>query len=830
MKKYLLIVESPTKARTLSQYLGKDYIILATVGHIKMLSKKNAVNTNTFEVVYEDIARAKKNIVKIIDAAKTISHNIYIATDPDREGEAIAYQIYEELSKNKITKPINRVVFYEVTKKVVIEAINNPSNINMALVDAQKVRSILDYLVGFTLSPLLWIKMPGCKSAGRVQSWMLKFICEREKQIISFKSTEYWNVFGNFQYDPVDNENVMNWIYKKDVQDNALSFDQNNIDKGLVVSSDTKNKADALQVDNKNKILNGIKLYSIDNKRVDKMHFKSEQDIKEQLIIDNNKFCIEDIITSRKSRNPAAPFITSTLQQAGYRIGFSAKKVMVVAQKLYEDGLITYMRTDSTVISAEKLDDIRKLIISRFGDQYALTSHRVYKKKSKNSQEAHEAIRPTNIFVTPDKLDLEADNLKLYTMIWQYTIASQMKQAIYENMQVFISNNHVQFVLSGSRLVFDGFYVLLKTQKQDDLLPNFVKGQVLYLSQLNAKQNFTLPPDRFSEGAIIKNMEELGIGRPSTYATILGILKDRKYVNISHGSIRPERNGQILSEFLKHYFVKYVDDGFTASMEENLDKVALGELVWKDVLEDFWKHFIDNIQSVKSCDTIAVVRKVEELSRYFLPVGIECKKCNKGKLELRWGRFSLFIACNRYPDCDACDSINTTGEIKADKIIGKFLGNDIFVKMGRFGEYIESVDAKGNVIRCSIKKFSSDLNEATACKLLEMPKKLGEIQGESVLLAVGMYGVYVKVGDKNYRLPKDKDWRTVDYKYVSDVLIKTMKFSKSKTVANKAKSDVKSAQSKVVADRVLVKSANKTAKVKSVAKTMKTDSEIERSI
>tara|TARA_B110001452_G_scaffold26286_1_gene20606 strand:+ start:1295 stop:3058 length:1764 start_codon:yes stop_codon:yes gene_type:complete len=573
----LVIVESPAKAKTINKYLGDNYTVLASYGHIRDLPSRNGSvdPEQNFKMEWEVDSFSKKYLKEIADAAKD-SSKIILATDPDREGEAIAWHVKEYLKEKKLLKDkeVERVVFNEITKKAVIHGIENPRQIEQLLVDAYMARRALDYLVGFNISPILWTKLPGSKSAGRVQSVALKLVTEREHQIESFDPEEFWTLSVNFE----------------------------NNKKNLITSSITQ--------------LNG--------KKIEKFSFKNKDEINKAITnIKNIKFSITDISSKVVSRNPSGPFTTSTLQQvASSRLGFGASRTMQIAQKLYQGieingetiGLITYMRTDGTNISADAISDFRSFIKNEYGKEYLPDNPLNYSgKKAKNAQEAHEAIRPTDIVRSPDtvKKYLSADQQKLYNLIWGRALSSQMETAKFDRNTITITSddNNTICKTSGSVLKFDGFLKVFPNPNKDDdeaILPKMSKGPV-NIESLIDEQHFTQPPPRYSEASLVKKLEELGIGRPSTYASIISTISNRGYAEILNKRFFPTDRGKLISAFLEKLFSKYVDYNFTASLEDQLDDITTGKESWIKVLEMFWKDFNNNVSEVKEKRTREVL-------------------------------------------------------------------------------------------------------------------------------------------------------------------------------------------------------------------------------
>ena len=580
----LVVVESPAKAKTINKYLGKDYKVLASYGHIRDLpSKDGSVNPDEdFKMVWELSSGGKKRLNDIVTALKDCD-TLVLASDPDREGEAIAWHILEELSSKKKLKgkQIERVVFHEITKHAVTDAIQNPRQIDDNLVSAYMARRALDYLVGFTLSPVLWRKLPGSKSAGRVQSVALRLICEREMEIEKFKPEEYWTV----------------------------DVDLGTKDDSLIPSH----------------------LINLDGKKLEKFDISTKEKAEEaKAKIEAQDFAISKIERKKANRYPAPPFTTSTLQQeAARKLRFSAKKTMQVAQHLYEAGYITYMRTDAVNLSAEAIAACREAILKYFGENYLPKSAKEYKTKSKNAQEAHEAIRPADVMNTPKKMEgkIDADEYKLYELIWKRTIACQMEPAVLDKVTIDSLSADKQILLraNGQVIAFDGFLKLYQEGKDDDneddenrLLPNVNEGDAVSKKAIKPEQHFTTPPPRFTEASLVKKLEELGIGRPSTYASIIAVLQERKYVKVEKLRFIPEDRGRIVTIFLENFFKKYVEYDFTAQMEEFLDDISAGSMEWKKLLVGFWTKFYNNIQAVQPLQVSEVIDKIDEVLSYHL--------------------------------------------------------------------------------------------------------------------------------------------------------------------------------------------------------------------
>jgi len=737
----LVIVESPAKARTIEKYLGPGYTVLASYGHVRDLpSKDGSVDVeHDFRMTWEASENSEKALAAIAKAVKN-AKTLYLASDPDREGEAIAWHVQQVLEEKGLLKKVevHRVVFYEITKKAVLEALSHPRALNHALIDAYLARRALDYLVGFNLSPVLWRKLPGSRSAGRVQSVALKLITDREDEIERFISEEYWSM-------------VMD------------------------CSTEKKERFQA-------------KLSQIEGKKLEKFTL-SEKGQTDALLaqLKGQHFAVAKTEEKQVSRNPQPPFITSTLQQeAARKLGFGASQTMRIAQKLYEGldlggetvGLITYMRTDSVHMSQDAVVAAREYIAKNFEPAYSTPEPRTYKTKVKNAQEAHESIRPTDFSRTPKQMApfLDAQQLKLYELIWKRAIASQMANTIKNQVAVDLESQDQKFIFraTGSQLLFDGFLTLYEEgsdqQKEDaeEMLPLLSKDQRILQDKLEALQHFTQPPGRFTEASLVKKLEELGIGRPSTYASILSLLQQRAYVLIEKRAFIPEERGRLVSSFLDYYFKKYVEYSFTADLEEQLDSVSRGQLEWKAVLMDFWTAFHGAIQQTKDLKISDVLDVLDEvLEHHFfkgnadMALARKCPKCESRKLHLKIGKYGAFLGCEGYPECTYIQKIGDQTEATTEeageypKPLGLDLGGqEINVRKGPYGFYVqqEPVGAKDKPKRASLAK---DQNPQTitleeALKLLEFPKVLGahpETQ-EEISVGVGRFGPYVKHGTK----------------------------------------------------------------------------------
>ena len=743
----LVIVESPAKAKTINKYLGNDYNVLASFGHVRDLPSKNGSvdPENDFSFEWEVSNTSKKHIKEIYDAAES-SSNIFLATDPDREGEAIAWHIIELLNKKKLTKDksIKRVVFSEITKSAVKNGIDNPRELDHSLVDAYLARRALDYLFGFSLSPVLWRKLPGAKSAGRVQSVALRLICEREVEIESFDPQEYWKIKAN------------------------LEVVDNNIEASLT---------------------------HYNGEKVDKFSFKNEEDAKKVTeSFKGQNFKFTDITKKPASRNPDAPFSTSTLQQTASSIfGFGASRTMQIAQRLFQGveidgettGLITYIRTDSTDLSKEAIHSYRDFIQNNFDSSYLPKEIRSFKsKKAKNAQEAHEGIRPTDILRKPEEMKkyLDEDGFKLYNLIWKRSLASQMSSASFERTAISISseNETIKLRANGSIQTFDGFLniysefnkkseMIESEDNEDDKdLPNITLNDNIDYVKPASSQHFTLPPPRYSEATLVKKLEELGIGRPSTYASIISVLKMRNYVEVEKNRFVPEDRAILITGFLKGFFSKYVDYEFTAEMEESLDEITSGTINWKEFLDKFWKNFSSNIGEVTDLRITNVLDHLNESLKNHIFVEAEgkditreCPTCS-GQLSLKVSRFGAFVGCSNYPECKFTRPISPKKmkEVVEDKVLGidEETKKEIKLLSGRFGPYIQlgDNDTKDKPKRSSVPKGipAAEIDLAKANYLLSLPREIGlhPESGEMITINYGRYGGYLSCAEKNASL------------------------------------------------------------------------------
>lgn len=772
----LVIVESPSKAKTINKYLGSEYKVVASFGHVRDLPSKNGsvLPEKNFEMKYEIPDKSQKYVSEIVKLAKQ-AKEIFLATDPDREGESISWHVIEILKEKKALKKdcqIRRVAFNEITKKSVLNSIANPRDIDINLVDAQQARRALDYLVGFTLSPILWRKLPGCRSAGRVQSVALRMICEREHEIEKFTSDEYWNI----AIEMLNSKNE-NFIA------NLTHVNGTKLEK---LSIQDKTSADAIV------------------KKIDKQEFS-----------------VLSIQKKQQKRLPAPPFITSSLQQeAARKLGFTAKKTMQIAQKLYEGleidgevvGLITYMRTDGVTIADEAIAEIRKVIKDKYNQEYLPASPRIYKAKSKNAQEAHEAIRPTYASLSPDKVAhiLNKEQKSLYDLIWKRTIACQMENVILDMVGVdLISNDqNLQARATGSTIVFDGFYKVYREGRDDiedeegKILPELHENEKLKTKNILPSQHFTQAPPRFTEASLVKNLEELGIGRPSTYASIISVLQDRNYVTVDKKRFLPADLGRLVTAFLTGFFEKYVEYDFTASLEDELDKIAEGQMDWKKALLNFWTGFNQNISHVSQKDIAEVIKYVENALDFYLfgKQGSEeydnnkkCKSCKDGILSLKLGKYGAFLACNNYPDCTYKKSVHTAEnpeetenpaiENNDTKELGKDKeGNVVTLKKGPYGWYVElnsvavSTGKKGkDKPKRSSVPSNIDPNNVSlelAIKLLNLPILIGKhsLDGEDIHMGIGRFGPYLKYKGKFVSIPKQFDPFSISLKEAEELI------------------------------------------------------------
>lgn len=787
----VVIVESPAKAKTINKYLGKDYYVLASFGHVRdLVAKDGAVNPDDdFAMRWELSDRAEKT-VKDISAAVKAADTVYLCTDPDREGEAISWHIQQILDDKKLLagKDVKRVTFNEITKNAIKAAFEKPRSLDTPLIDAYLARRALDFLVGFTLSPVLWRKLPGSKSAGRVQSVALRLICEREAEIEAFNAQEYWSIHARMQ----TSEGATFMARLTHLAGNKLD------------KLDISNQADA------------------------------EAAVKRIL---NKKLTVQKVEKKQVRRNPYAPFITSSLQmEASRKLRFSASQTMRLAQQLYEGvdiggetvGLITYMRTDGITLSDDAISQCRAQISSHYGQRYLPDSPRIYKSKAKNAQEAHEAIRPTDLSRRPEEMRRYLDDRQaaLYELIWKRTLASQMESAVLDQVSADLSDGTDDVVLraSGSVVTFDGFLTLYKEDDDEDqnpdaendenrLLPPLHEGMALRTQDVNPEQHFTQPPPRYSEASLVKKLEEMGIGRPSTYASIIQVLQDRNYVTLDKRRFMPEDRGRLVTTFLKKFFEKYVDYDFTANLEDELDAISSGQVIWKDALRQFWTGFKAAVDGTKDLTITMVLDELDaELGPHFFPVTTEnpdprkCPACEDGRLSLKVGKFGAFIGCSNYPDCrHTRPLVVQSGEALEDANSGAALGNEpkvlgtdpgtgrtVTLRKGPYGPYVqidvpeptekpvepepeEETDGKK---KKKAKKPAAEkpkrqgvprgvpLDQVTlesALKLLALPRLIGHHPetGEKIEAGIGRFGPYIKYQNRFKSIPKDDDVLTI---------------------------------------------------------------------
>ena len=754
----VLVVESPAKAKTIGKYLGPGYTVLASYGHVRDLPPKDGSvrPDEDFAMSWEVDAQSQKRLDAIAKAI-TKGGKLYLATDPDREGEAISWHVRDILKRKKALEGVDvkRVTFNAITKQSVLDAVAHPRDLDQDLIDAYMARRALDYLVGFTLSPVLWRKLPGSRSAGRVQSVALRLICEREAEIEVFKSREYWTV------------DVLFGTAKKQTLKARLTH--------------------------------------LDGRKLDKFDLNTQERAEQaKREIERRAYSVASIDRRQVRRNPPPPFITSTLQQeASRKLGLGAATAMRIAQRLYEGvdmggetvGLITYMRTDGVTLAPEAVGQTRRLIESKYGQSYLPEKPRVYTSKAKNAQEAHEAIRPTDLFRTPQDVAqyLDKDQLGLYELIWKRTVASQMESAVLDQVTVDIASadKTVQLRATGSVVKFNGFLTLYDEGKDETasdadeegnaILPDVAQDEGLERRDVIPEQHFTEPPPRYSEASLVKKLEELGIGRPSTYASIIEVLQRRNYVKLDRKRFVPEDRGRIVTAFLQTYFPRYVEYNFTAHLEDELDEISDGKIDWRQVLREFWKAFSAAVGETKELRVKEVLDKLdEELGPHFFPANDnggksprDCPSCANGRLGLKLGKFGAFIGCSNYPECrftrklgivdpeaDAASGANLDGP----KVLGTdpATGKVVTLRNGPYGLYVQLGEPEGKEKpkRQSLLKGMTpdEVTLEKALLLLSLPRELGPHpeDGQPVLAGVGRFGPYVRHATKYKTIPADE--------------------------------------------------------------------------
>ncbi|MSP20971.1 MAG: type I DNA topoisomerase [Alphaproteobacteria bacterium] len=764
----VVVVESPAKAKTIGKYLGDGYVVLASYGHVRDLpAKDGSVRPDEdFAMTYETDARSVGRLKDIANAVRKADH-LYLATDPDREGEAISWHVLAALTDMKALHsiPVKRVVFHEITKDSVKHAIANPRDLDMNLVNAQQARRALDYLVGFTLSPVLWRKLPGSRSAGRVQSVALRLICERELEIEAFVPREYWSIEADFR------------------TQNGESF--------------------------------SAKLASIDGTKLDKFALGTEESATAAVAkaMAAGGYAVREVEKKETRRNPPPPFTTSTLQQeASRKLRFAARRTMDIAQHLYEGvdiggetaGLITYMRTDGVQIANEALANVRRTISTEYGDSYVPSQPRAYKATAKNAQEAHEAIRPTDSARTPERMQryLNDDEFRLYELVWKRALASQMETARLEQAAINIAPNGgaVEFRATGQIVLFDGFLRLYResrdetavadsasAEREDERrLPMVRQGDKVDRDEVRPAQHFTEPPPRFTEASLVKRLEELGIGRPSTYASILSTLQDRNYVRFDKSRFHPEDRGRLVTAFLENFFKRYVEYDFTARLEEQLDNISAGEIDWKVVLREFWDSFIKAVNDTKELRVREVLDVLDQtLGPYFFKTdstGADprvCPTCGKGRLAIKLGKFGAFIGCSNYPECKYTRALEAGGEADpGPRVIGEDPTTKLpmTVKKGPYGYYVQIGEPEGDTKpkRVSIPRNMSltDLTLDQALGLLALPREVGEHPEthEMIKAGIGRFGPYLFHNKIYASLQADDDVLTVGLNHAVSLL------------------------------------------------------------
>jgi DNA topoisomerase-1 len=747
----IVVVESPAKAKTIHKYLGAGYEVLASFGHVRDLPAKNGSvdPDHNFRMIWEVDDKARKRLDHIAKAVKG-AKKLILATDPDREGEAISWHVLEVLKQKHAIKKqaVERVVFNAITKQAVLDAMKHPRAIDSALVDAYLARRALDYLVGFTLSPVLWRKLPGARSAGRVQSVALRLVCDRELEIEKFVPREFWSLVATL------------------ATPRAETFE--------------------------------ARLVGADGRKIQRLDIGTGPEAEAfKSALEKAAFSVAAVEAKPTRRNPPPPFTTSTLQQeASRKFGFAPAHTMRIAQRLYEGvdiegetvGLITYMRTDGVEIADEAITAARRVINADYGAPYVPASPRRYQTKTKNAQEAHEAIRPTDPARRPLSMRriLDADQARLYELIWLRTMASQMQSAELERTTADISarvnGRVIDLRATGTVVKFDGFLVLYQEGRDDEpdddesrRLPEMSAGEPLEKRKIEARQHFTEPPPRYSEASLVKRMEELGIGRPSTYASILQVLKDRGYVRIEKKRLIPEDKGRVLTAFLESFFARYVEYDFTAGLEEQLDRISNNEMAWRDLLRDFWREFTAAVGDIKELRVAQVIDALDDmLAPHLFPPredgrdARKCPSCEAGRLSLKLGKFGGFIGCSNYPECRYTRQLAPGNGAAVDGGIKKLgedpqTGLDVTLRSGRFGPYLQLGEGSNGEKpkRAGVPKGSSpdDIDLHRALGLLSLPRQVGKHPDDSepIIAGIGRFGAYVQHGKIYASLSADED-------------------------------------------------------------------------
>jgi len=767
----VVVVESPAKAKTINKYLGDGFTVLASFGHVRDLPPKDGSvrPAENFAMDWEADERGTRQVAAIIKALKG-ARTLYLATDPDREGEAISWHVRAMLEDKRALKGVDvqRITFNEITRTAVQRAMKQPRDLDMPLIEAYLARRALDYLVGFTLSPVLWRKLPGSRSAGRVQSVALRLVCEREAEIEAFKPREYWTVEAHFL-----------------------------TPAGAPFSA---------------------RLTHLEGKKLDQFDLNNaELAARAKAAVEAGQFSVAKVERRRVKRNPPPPFTTSTLQQeASRKLGMGAQAAMRTAQQLYEGvdvhgettGLITYMRTDGVQMAREAIDSIRAHVGQAFGRDYVPATAREYVSKQKNAQEAHEAVRPTDVSRTPEQVAayLNPEQQRLYELIWKRAVASQMQSAELDQVAVDVGAGKTVMRANGSIIAFDGFLKLYRegtddAAEDDDskMLPPMAERDPLKRTSVEAEQHFTQPPPRFSEASLVKRMEELGIGRPSTYASILSVLRDRNYVRMENKRFVPEDRGRLVTAFLTSFFERYVDTGFTAGLEEKLDDVSDGRLDWRSLMHAFWDEFSKAIEQTRELKISDVVNALDlDLGEHFFPAKADgsdprlCPSCTKGRLGLKLGRYGSFIGCSNYPECQFTRRLAMEGGEGDAEVLKEGMrtlgqhpetGEDITIRRGPYGLYAQQgepdpADKKAKPRRTSLPKGmeGDTITLEQALGLLSLPRVVGLHPETKLPLSVGLgrFGPYVKMGSIFGSLDKDDDLLSIGLNRAVDVIARKM--------------------------------------------------------